>query len=180
MAGDLEKFLQQAAERLAEKVNEAAGGPRPAPQKQQPPRQPTPPRQPPRNVRRAERAPVEPDIIEPEIVDADLVDQALSGSDPLSTIDTRHLDPAVSHRPQLGGRINQADERMSAHVKHVTDHDVVGLRTASTAVDSNLESDKRTGIERKSVAQNPLIEMLRNPDSLRAAFIAGEIFRRPE
>ncbi|MEM7559896.1 MAG: hypothetical protein AAF394_12320, partial [Planctomycetota bacterium] len=91
MAKDLEKFLQQAADRLAEKANRGQNAPPPKRSTQQ-----SSQARPPRNVRRAERAPIEPEIVEAEVIDVDL-----AGPDPISDIDTRHLDPAVSHRPEL-------------------------------------------------------------------------------
>ncbi|MFK7737242.1 MAG: hypothetical protein AB8B50_14500 [Pirellulaceae bacterium] len=181
MAGDLERFLQQAAERLAEKVNEANGNPAGGKRGRQQPEPPrTASRQPARNVRRAERAVLEPEILEPDIVDAEILDRALLGPDPLSSLDTRHLDPASAHRPELTNYIGQSDERMTDHVKHVTEHKVGRLKQASTALDSNLESDQRASTASKQPGgAEQLMNMLRQSDSLRAAFIASEIFKRP-
>ena len=82
MAGDLERFLQQAAERLAEKVNKPQG-------KRQPPK-PKPP-----SVRAAERSRLNPDAVDAEILEAEIIPPHPSenrrelGPDPLSNIDTR-------------------------------------------------------------------------------------------
>lgn len=160
MAKDLEKFLQQAADRLAEKVNKGQNAPPPKRSTQQPTRA-----RPPKNVRRAERAPIEPEIIEAEVIDVDL-----AGPDPISDIDTRHLDPAVSHRPELAQRISQADERMASHVEHVTDHEIVNIRKASDALDGKEPA--------KQAVVNPIAEMLRSPNSIKQAFIASQIFQR--
>ena len=162
MAKDLEKFLKQAAERLADRVNESQGGRR----KTQPAKN-----QPPRNVRQAERAPLEAEILDAEIVDAAL------DSDPISDIDTRHLDPKIGRRPALAQEISRADEKMASHVQHVTGGDVVHIRDASSAL-QGASRDGKTTVRRRRQSVNPLINMLRHPDSLRSAFIAGEIFNR--
>ncbi|MEM7478092.1 MAG: hypothetical protein AAF483_24155 [Planctomycetota bacterium] len=161
---DLEKFLQQAAEKLADTVNQ---GQPPQQQQQQQPRrqQQQQPRQP-RNVRQAERAPLSEEIVEAEVIDA-----ALAGPDPISAIDTRHLDPAVTHRPELATNISQADERMTSHVQQVVDHDIVHIRDASDALDG---TPGPTIVPKK----NPIVEMLKSPDSIRKAFIASQIFQR--
>ncbi|MEC8554410.1 MAG: hypothetical protein VXZ82_05300 [Planctomycetota bacterium] len=160
MAKDLEKFLQQAAERLAEKVKKGLNTPPPKRNTQQPSQA-----RPPKNVRRAERAPIEAEVIEAELIDADL-----AGPDPISDIDTRHLDPAVSHRPELAQRISQADERMSSHIHDVMDHEIVKIRKASNALDGKAPAKKAMG--------NAIVEMLRSPNSIQQAFIASQIFQR--
>ena len=160
MAKDLEKFLQQAAERLAKKISKGLNTPPPKRSTQQSSRARLP-----RNVRRAERAPIEPEIIEAEVIDVDL-----AGPDPISDVDTRHLDPAVSHRPELAQRISQADERMSSHIHDVMDHEIVKIRKASNALDGKERAKKALG--------NPIAEMLRSPNSIKQAFIASQIFQR--
>lgn len=163
MAGDLEKFLQQAAERLAQKVNQA----------QNPPRRPSspPPTTPPPRVRSAERAPprFEPEIVEAEIIDS-LANRRELGPDPLSNIDTR---------APLAREISLADEKMSDHLHEVFDHEVMHLKKASAGFSqSKSETDKSINLERREHSVSPLVDMLRQPATLRAAFIAGEIFKR--
>ncbi len=165
MAGDLERFLQQAAERLAEKVRQGQGeAPRPNPQ-----------RQPPKNVRMAERAPVE--RLEPEVVDAAVLEApAERGTNPLSQLDTRHLE--TRERPSLAQEISLADEKMASHVQHVTGGDVMHIRAASAALQGFRDEQGRTRVKNRERQVSPLVEMLRKPESLRAAFIASQIFER--
>lgn len=183
MAGDLERFLQQAAEQLARKVSESqrpAGSRRTSPQSSPQAGQnrgagrsnnPQPGRG---NVRRAERLPPQAEVIEANVI-GPINPEDEHGPDPLSDLDTRHLDPSVLHRPKFAGGIDQADERMSEHVRHVIDHDIVDLRDASRALGRHSDSSR---VEKRTLHSNPLIEMLRHKDSLKSAFIASEIFRR--
>lgn len=166
MAGDLESFLKQAAERLAQQINQAAG--KPVPQARQP-----------RQVRKAER-----EFRDPEIVDAEMVDEnerrreaaRRRGPDPLSEIDTRE---------RLAQGIDQADERMAAHIHQALDHDVMNLKTASqplTYAQSRASgvqtSASSSEVQKLRARTSHLIDMLRNPETLRQAFIVSEIFNR--
>lgn len=163
MAGDLERFLQQAAERLAQKVNQQ-NQPRPRPARSMPTRQ-------------AERAPLNPEIVDAEIVEAEVIpdrQRRESGPNPLSNLDTR---------PGLAEIVSQADESMSEHIHQALDHDLGNLGSASAALDKTpgdnlLESQVSSQVDRREKQISPMIAMLRNPDSLRAAFIASQIFDR--
>lgn len=152
MANDLEKFLQQAAERLAQKAgNRASTSARPSDslpssrQNAQPPRA---------------------DIVTAEVIDSNdgrLGNLRESGPDPLSTIDTR---------PTLAQNISQADERMLDHVNQVFDHQLSNLKAASSSLSVPVPPVPNRAVD------NPIVEMLCNPNSLRNAFIASEIFKR--
>lgn len=190
---DLEKFLQQAAERLAQKLNDvqqprqaqppkqagAAGQrpPRNQPASNRPPaksppaaERPQPQRLGQRSVRTAERVPPQAEIIEAEILPSGAPRE--SGPNPLSSLDTR---------PALAQQISQADERMSGHVRNVFDHQVSQLRAPSGAlgqgaVHGNIQAG--LDLQRRQMDVSPLVKMLRQPQTLRAAFIASEIFKR--
>ena len=169
MSSDLERFLQQAAERLAQKVSESAQGNKP--------RRPAAP------IRQAERMPPNADVVEAKIVETRVLDSRIRrelGPDPLSTIDTR---------PPLAKAIDDRDEQMSAHVHEVLDHQVSNLKKASSAlaspprmaaqVERQVQStNEAIELDRRSETVNPLIAVLRKPETLRAAFIVGEIFAR--
>ena len=161
MAGDLERFLQQAAERLAQKVNQDA----PVRQAKRPP---------PQSVRQAERRRLEPDVIDAVVLE----EQRESGSDPLSTIDTRHLRISTEDRPSLAQEIGLADEKMAGHVQHVIEGDLVQLRDASQALSGASADSGATKVSRRQKEVSPFVEMLRSPQNLRAAFLASEIFKR--
>ncbi len=166
MPSDLEKFLQQAAERLAQKVNEAQRPPPKTPRPAQSQRQP-------KSIRSAERRPL---AIDDEIVDAQVIDShpdspRQAGPDPVSDIDTR---------PGLAQVISQTDERAAGRINEVFDHDVSKLRKASAILTSpnQGETEKSIDLHRREQQVSPLIQMLQQPETLKAAFIAGEIFKR--
>ncbi len=163
MAGELEKFLQQAAERLAQKINEATNPPGNKPSQSSSEK---------RTVRSAERQ--RPPVVEAEIIEAEVIEPAYRrelGPDPLSNIDTR---------PALAQQISQADERMAGRLHDVFDHEVMNLPQASSALQRPRqgETEKSIDLQRRTQDVSPLVQMLRQPDTLRAAFVASEIFKR--
>lgn len=165
MSNDLEKFLQQAAERLKDKIQQS--------QSSQRAQQAPPP------IRSSQRL---SQSNEPQVIEATVVQPRQLGENPLSSIDTR---PSVGHdlRPHLAEDISQTDERAAGRVHQVFDHDVSTLPSASSALQTTAtKSDDQTGsaveVNRRGRMASPFLRMLRQPDTLRAAFIAGEIFRR--
>ena len=151
MANDLEKFLQQAAERLAQKAGNRNAPSRPS-----------------NSLPSATRNQPQPPVA--EVVTAEVVESSPqfgnlreSGPDPLSTIDTR---------PGLAQNISQADERMLDHVHQVFDHKLSNLKAASSSLRA------QPALDNTPQPVNPIVEMLRNPNTLRAAYIASEIFKR--
>ncbi len=184
MSNDLEKFLQQAAERLAQK----AGG---AKQKKQPRSNSNKPsaggsssnRGAAQNKRGSSTGRSQPQSsqFDEPILDAEVIDTSRSrlgslresGPDPLSSIDTR---------PPLAQTISKSDERMLEHVQGVFDHNVGQLKPPSSSLASQQASSTVGPPASQNVNANPkatLIDMLRRPDSLRSAFIMSEIFKRP-
>ncbi len=163
MANDLEKFLQQAAERLKDKIQQQQAA-------QRPPQTP-PPRQ---------RQPVAQR--EDEVIQATVLNLRELGDNPLSSIDTR---PSISseRRPHLAQDISNRDELMSGHLHQVFDHTVSRLQGASTALTPKAgtspdQTDQAIEVNRRDRMSSPFLRMLRKPATLRAAFIASEIFRR--
>lgn len=166
MSNDLEKFLQQAAERLKEKILQS--------QAQQHRSQQTPP-----PIRPSQRP---PQYSEPRVIEATIIPSLQLGDDPLSSIDNR---PSITTamRSHLAEEISQTDERVAGRVQQVFDHSVSTLRTASHALQSNAQvtvdqTNSAVEVNRRGRMASPFLRMLRKPDTLRAAFIAGEIFRR--
>ena len=163
MSNDLEKFLQQAAERLRDKIQQSQ------------PQQTPPPIRPSQRLSQSQ-------TIEPQVIEARVVSPRQLGDDPLSSIDTR---PSVGHemREHLAEEISLSDERLAGRVHQVFDHSVSTLPSASNALQGTapkLADQTNTAVEvnRRGRMSSPFLRMLRKPDTLRAAFIAGEIFRR--
>lgn len=160
MSGDLERFLQQAAERLKQKMNQAD--------------QPAPPPRPKPPVRQAERARpnFQADLDDSEILEAELLESAERGPgpNPLSNLDTR---------PGLGQHIDLTDERLADRLHEVFDHQVGGIKPVSASSPSGSHSTSRgSEVTIRQHDVSPLVAMFRQADSLRAAFIASEIFAR--
>lgn len=175
MSNDLEKFLKQAAERLAQKSNANRGGTARPAAKPKPTSQPSTSRsapQPPRSggSQADPRSGRSDRIIEAEVVNVSpSADRRMRelGPDPLSAIDTR---------PALAQEIDQADERMGEHVHQVFDHELSHMRPASASLAGNRPT---TGsVVNAPIIDNPVMQLIRSPESLRAAFIASEIFKR--
>lgn len=172
MSNDLEKFLQQAAERLAQKLKQS--GQKPSSVSPQPAGSPMARSGSSPTVKAGSAARRAPPVV--EIVEAEVLDeptkrlQREAGSDPLSTIDTR---------PGLAQSIDQSDERLDSHLHQVFDHDLTHLRKASSALAPTASTTNRaTEVVTRQTAISPLLATLRNPETLRAAFIVGEIFHK--
>lgn len=170
MVNDLEKFLRQAAERLAAKMEQAQAGQRGQAGQAPPPRQ--------RPSRQDERRMLNRDEMEPDVVDAIILDDPNPrgrGPNPLSKLDTRGAMP---------GSIDLTDERMDARMHDVFDHDVSQLKPASNTLqrrrllDPSSTDSGRSEVQHRLRDVSPLIAMLRSPDTLRSAFIASEVFQR--
>jgi len=163
MSNDLERFLQKAAERLKEKIQQQESSQRPPS---------TPPRQ---------RSPIASSSGS-DMVEATVVNPRSLGDNPLSSIDTR---PSVAtDRPlHLAQNISQTDERMSSHLHQVFDHSLSRMPSASGALQQNVgrspdQTDQAIEVNRRDRMSSPFLRMLRKPSTLRAAFVASEIFRR--
>ena len=168
---DLEKFLQQAAQRMKERQQQAGGQPQRPQQPAQPQQQ-----QPARNQNRPQNRPIQP-IAQAEIVDAQIVDNPRElGPDRLSSLDTRQ-GPGTTN-------VSMADERMASHVQQVFDHNLGQLGHAPPMKvpepkASSLEQTKqRTEVSVSKQSVPWIIRLLQNPDTLRATFVASEIFKR--
>ncbi len=163
MSSDLERFLQKAAERLKDKIQQQESSQRPP---SPPPRQ---------------RGPGGSFAGE-DIVEAKVVSSRLRGDDPLSSIDTRQS--VATERPDhLAQNISQTDERMEGRLHQVFDHSVSSLPSASGALQQNPnrtpdQTDQAIEVNRRDRMSSPFLRMLRKPATLRAAFVASDIFRR--
>ena len=174
---DLEKFLQQAAQRMKERQQQAGGQPQRPQQPVQPPQQQQQPvRNQNRPPNRPPNRPIQP-IAEAEIVDAMIVDNPRElGPDRLSSLDTRQA-PGTTN-------VSMADERMASHVQQVFDHNLGQLsqappmRVPEPKASSQEKTKQKTEVSVQKQSVPWIIRLLQNPDTLRATFVASEIFKR--
>ncbi|MFO0942994.1 MAG: hypothetical protein U0930_19830 [Pirellulales bacterium] len=175
---DLEKFLQQAAQRMKERQQ---GGGQPAQRPPQQAQRPPQAQQPQQNRPQQPRQPLRPQgqVMQAEIVEAQLVDSnpRERGPDRLSNIDTR---------PRPGtDDVNMADERMASHVQQVFEHGVGQLSQKAaiqisdpSAAPSDDRSNRKTEVQTQARSVHWLAEMMQQPETVRALFIASEVFKR--
>jgi hypothetical protein len=142
--------------------------------------QPAPQRQPNRPpVRKIERA----TFVDEEVVEAELVDDPSNprsgGPNRLSNLDTR---PAPG-----SSEVHMADERMTDRLHETFDHrlgqlgtkQAVPLATSKPAVSAAKEqTNKKIEVQTQEEVTHWLVTMLQNPDTVRAMFLATEIFQR--
>jgi hypothetical protein len=170
---DLEKFLQQAAQRMKERQQAAGQQPRPMspPQAQQStPAKPS--ARPPMRKEERQTAAYQDEVVEAEVVDLTPRDQ---GPNRLSNLDTR-AKPGTAN-------VSMADERMTNRLQQVFDHNVghlpktAGQVQVSTVV-ANEQTNRKIEVETQRQDIHWVTKLLQDPESLRSAFIASEIFKR--
>jgi hypothetical protein len=180
---ELEKFLQQAAERMKERLQEQQA----AQQRTQ--------RRPAQPVRQVERA--APSYDDEEILDAELGEASVSSFPQRRTSAPQRMasmepsaEPPRATQPQTGAATSgsfrqRAEERMNERLHQTFDHAIGQLNQRSTSAvtsPTNFGSPGQTGlsseVDRRVKETSPLVQVLRERDSLKAAFIVGEIFKR--
>ena len=158
---DLEDFLRKAAQRRREKVQRSGPAKSPAPSRGTP-------------------ISLAPDANAPEERVRSLARGEVAYDEGRSAGPIRALPPA-----HLAEVVDHADERMSEHLSHVFQHEVghlrgdVEKRTDASKKQSNM-SNEETSVHRapENLAGRQLLEYLANPQSIRVAFLASEIFQR--
>lgn len=184
MADNLEDFLRQAAQRRQQR---AAGQ---TPQQQQPRQQPgqqpprqQPPRQPVRQVERTRQ------VVEAEVVEladeGESVTRRITSPSPITQPhNVSTIGPAVTPSRE----IDTADERMARHVQDFLVHPVSNLSQETVSAKDSIAAEivqaatvseitSSTNTQVRKQINHPLVAMLRRPETLKAAFIAGEIFK---
>ncbi len=176
MARDIEEFLRKAAERRrqqqAEKQGGAAGKKPASPQPtRQPPRQP-PRREPQANIVEAVEA------VDDEIIEAQPVQRSSSRRRSVQSGVESHIDTSkiASHADQIGSLKVQKSGDVDK-VKQKFDRGARKFETRHTTRDNT--DDEIVGQDVSAVATD-LIQMLRDPKSIRQAILVSEILRRPD
>lgn len=169
MSGDLNEFLRQAAMRREARKRQTGSQGAPAAQSQNAPVQPRPVAQ------------NKLDVLQP------------------IPVEQRHLMPGIPAGDHLGGNAAKTDQKREAHHREVFGTKPAPLESqkkkkAKPRVEQQVAPPPQTAAQmdfasalnsltasqsgQRSVSSNDLIAFLRNPDSLKMAFIASEIFSR--
>lgn len=158
MSDDLEKFLQRAAQRRRQRAEPSIV-----------------------IIDEQNADVVHPEIVEPEIVEPEMVRRPL-GSQSVGDHVHEHLDHSgfEQRAERLGDRVESADDKMSQHIHDVFDHQV-GRLHSQFVDDPNSISDDPPPTD---VQPNWIVDMLRNPATLRQVIVLNEImtpaFRRQQ
>ncbi len=179
---DLEDFLRKAAERRMQR--QQGGGasrpvaPSPNPQSNQPP------------PLRQDLAPyeeiLEPEILEPEIIEPVVIAKPVRPAPPpQQRISDTPTTASTRNRPSnVSAGVDQADEKMASHVKSSLDHQIGKIdkrkKPGKLAKKSESVTNEITMVNRgqANIVGEDLLSMLRQPQTLKTAFIASEIFKR--
>jgi hypothetical protein len=160
---EVEEFLRRAAARRQQGA--AQGRQRAA----QPPAKFVPPPAPTRSL--PELVP-----IEAEVVDAELADTNRVGD--LVTRDMRGVEEIAQQTSRLGAEVDQADDKLAAHLQQVFDHRVGQLK--DRASQSVPQPAAGPAAAPRGVTPVDLAQMLYSPQHVRNAILVAEILRRPE
>lgn len=172
MADNLEDFLRQAAQRRQQR---AAG--------QKPQNQPPQQRPPVRQVERSRQ------VVEAEIIDLDDEGESVSRRVVApSPVTQQHVNPTVGQNFSSSREIDSADERMAKHVQDFLIHPVSNLSNEAVSNKDAIapeiipiapvsEITSSTNAQVRQQFKHPLVAMLRRPETVRAAFVASEIFK---
>lgn len=178
MPDEVEEFLRRVAQMRAQaEAQQRAQQQRP--RQQQPPQRPAPP--PPPQRPPARLVPASPPdsvyevITEAEVVDAELAEQGDRVGRQVAR-DLRGTEAIAEHTRHLGEEVDQADDKLEAHLHQVFDHQLGRLKkTATDAPAPPAPSDRPPAYSAANIAQ-----LLLSPDNIRNAIILGEILKRPD
>lgn len=167
MARDIEEFLRRAAERRRQAAQQGGASSRP------PQRRPEQPRQ----------SITEKDVVQPaspnfpESRPLSMIEESVDGhvKRHIDTSDiSDHAAEVVAHSNHLAEDIEQADERMEAHLDEAFDHDVGKLGSGDSVTDELIRQMKTN-----DVAQG-LLDLFRDPIKVRQSILVAEILKRPD
>ncbi len=116
------------------------------------------------------------DSVEAELVEVELADQ----TDRVGRSVEMHMrgtQEIAAHTRQLGAEVDQADDKLAAHLHQVFDHKIGDLKKSTP------DAAPRTvtaSPELQTPAAATFAKMLADPQSLRNTLILTEIMKRPE
>lgn len=172
MARDIEEFLRRAAERRKQAQQGRGGQKRPPARPQSTPPPPPPPRQTiserdvvkPRQERPARPLPSSKPKPAPVRKQESVKDHV-----------ARYIDTSdiAQHVEELGDEVEQADERMEAHLDDVFDHDVGRLSSQKKSPVSG------AGKRNTNNLAKGIFQLLQNPVTVRQSIMVAEILKPP-
>ena len=175
MKDEVEDFLRRVAQMRAQAEAQAKSQQQ-RPSQQPPKAQQQPPARPPQPPRPAPQRP-EPRRLQPESVEAEIVTPELRQRDEVSRHVAQHLrgrEEIAERTERLGDEVEQADDKLEAHLHQVFDHQLGQLKTSGDGVaDPQAQSAH-------DLSATEILRLLRSPKSVRDALIMSEVFRRPE
>ena len=175
MNNEVEEFLRRAAQRRAqvEAQLRAQAEARARGQGQPPPRA-----EPPKRL-----TPTTQSISQQQPVQADVIELAASGNRVGDSVAAhmRHSQDIAAHVELLGDRVESADEDMAARLQQTFDHAVGRLKktTDGPAQLASASASVAATVIRDASPAHGIADLLRNPQSLRNAFILAEVLNRP-
>ena len=174
---DVEDFLRRVAQMRAEaqakarQANQQRAPETPAP-RQSPP---SPPRQPPSRLtpppRRLEPTPVPAPA---EVVEAQIVDRA-SAVERRVREHLRGTEQIAEHTRHLGEQVDQADDKLEAHLHQVFDHELGQLKQSGAQGPAQRDQVTPEGLSPETISR-----LLRSTTAARDAIVLAEILQRPE
>jgi len=135
-----------------------------------------PQQRPPGPPRPAARRPVQP------VVEAEVIPDGPEAED-VATHVSQHITTAeiAQHTAGLGTEVRQTDSKVQAHLQSKFDHRVASIDARSgVAARGGVSARPTDKGPRRPAAASELVQMLRDPKSIRQAFVLSEIFQRPE
>ena len=114
--------------------------------------------------------------VEAEVIDAELAEQPDRLGKYVSQ-DLRGAQEIEAHTRQLGAEVDQADDKLEAHLHQVFDHKVGQLKKQAT---DSVPKTPEVGAEAITLTSANIAEMMRSPQAIRNAIILGEVLHRPE
>jgi len=175
MSDEIAEFLRRAAQRRAEQMQQQVEQQRRAAQQQQQYAPPAAPLRPAPSVRPA------PVVVEAEIVDDD---DLVPARPPLSKVAqhvAQHLDTrAFEQRAErMADVTEQADERLGSHLHQTFDHRLGNISAGTQSITAAETPRVDDEVKARVAHSHPLLNMLRQPQSIRNAIILSELLERP-
>lgn len=172
MARDIEEFLRRAAERRKQQQQASQQSAQQSAKRRETGKRETPPPQ--RQTKRPR-----PSLVEQvEVVKGQQPRKKGLREQSVREHVESHIDSSdiARHAEDLGGRIQQTDDRTESRLKQSFDHSVGGLGGRETITDDRLAESMGDDVSHLAVE---LFQMLTTKNGIRNAIVAAEILRRP-